>query len=155
MGAQEKEEKGAQTKGAQTKGGLDMVDDEKNPKYIFSTVDTSLLVEAMNDHFNLHDLAMGELRNRGYDENGDWVGFGKGGTLDREYFDDRKEREKLFTTTTIDIGKIEIGDYICTPTTLGELLELLANEGSFTGQQVVQAIKKELLHDDDDLVALK
>lgn len=57
--------------------GTSKTSDEKNPDYIFSLTDTSLLVEAMNDHFDLHELARQTLRNRGLDDDGKFIGFGK------------------------------------------------------------------------------
>jgi len=51
--------------------------DEINPRFIFSTVATALLVEALRDDFDLKALVRRELANRGLNTVGDWVGFNK------------------------------------------------------------------------------
>jgi len=56
-------------------GSCDEIPDEKNPELIFTGVDTALLVGAINDHFDLHVLARQTLRNRGLDDDGNFIGF--------------------------------------------------------------------------------
>lgn len=51
--------------------------DDLNPKFIFSTTATALLVEALKGVFDLKQLIRQELANRGVDDNCDWVGFEK------------------------------------------------------------------------------
>ena len=51
--------------------------DEINPRFIFSTVATALLVEALRGDFDLKALVRRELANRGLNAVGDWVGFDK------------------------------------------------------------------------------
>ena len=49
--------------------------DDNNPRYMFSTTPTALLVAAANGTISLKELAMKELANRGQDQQGQWVGF--------------------------------------------------------------------------------
>ncbi|MFA6923600.1 MAG: hypothetical protein WC223_05030 [Bacteroidales bacterium] len=49
--------------------------DELNPNYLFSGKFTNLLVEALRGDFDLKYFIRRELANRGFDENGKWVGF--------------------------------------------------------------------------------
>jgi hypothetical protein len=56
--------------------GLDFSDD-LNPKYIFTCTFTALLAKAANDEIDLKELAIAELRNRGLDNNGKFIGFNK------------------------------------------------------------------------------
>ena len=51
--------------------------DDLNPKFIFSTTATALLVEALKGGFDLKYLVRLELANRGVDDKGNWVGFEK------------------------------------------------------------------------------
>ncbi|MBL7901592.1 MAG: hypothetical protein JNK73_06330 [Bacteroidia bacterium] len=51
--------------------------DDLNPKFIFSTTATALLIEALKGGFDLKHLIRQELANRGVDDNGNWVGFEK------------------------------------------------------------------------------
>lgn len=51
--------------------------DDLNPKFIFSTTATALLVEALKGGFDLKHLIRQELANRGVDDSGNWVGFEK------------------------------------------------------------------------------
>ena len=51
--------------------------DDLNPKFIFSTTATALLVEALKGDFYLKHLVRQELANRGVDDSGNWVGFEK------------------------------------------------------------------------------
>ena len=52
--------------------------DEENPSYLFSCTNTILLTGIVNGHINPREIAWLELRNRGLDSNGKWVGFGVG-----------------------------------------------------------------------------
>lgn len=52
----------------------DYVDPDKN---MISSFDTDILVEAVNGRLDLNLVALKELRNRGLDKNGRWVGFDK------------------------------------------------------------------------------
>lgn len=52
--------------------------DEENPNYLFSGTNTFLLSEIVNGHIDPREIAWFELRNRGLDSNGNWVGFGEG-----------------------------------------------------------------------------
>lgn len=51
--------------------------DDINPRYIFSTTATALLVEALRGDFDLKQLIRRELANRGQNAEGNWVGFDK------------------------------------------------------------------------------
>lgn len=57
--------------------------DDINPKYIFSTTATALLVEALKGDFDLKQLVRAELAKRGQNEKGDWVGFDKAEKIHR------------------------------------------------------------------------
>lgn len=48
--------------------------DDLNPEFVFSQVPTMLL-EALNDGFDLKELIRRELANRGQNMEGNWVGF--------------------------------------------------------------------------------
>ena len=50
--------------------------DDLNPKYMFSCIPTELLTQIVKDEINPKELAWTELRNRGLDLSGKWVGFG-------------------------------------------------------------------------------
>lgn len=49
--------------------------DDLNPNYLFQGVHNDLLVAIVNNQINPVDLANKELRNRGLDTTGKWVGF--------------------------------------------------------------------------------
>jgi hypothetical protein len=51
--------------------------DDINPRFIFSTTATVLLIEALRGDFDLKQLVRRELANRGLNTEGDWVGFDK------------------------------------------------------------------------------
>ncbi|MBL7920017.1 MAG: hypothetical protein JNJ40_06860 [Bacteroidia bacterium] len=51
--------------------------DDINPRFIFSTTSTALLVEALRGDFDLKQLVRRELANRGLNTEGNWVGFDK------------------------------------------------------------------------------
>ena len=53
------------------------VSDDINPRFIFSTTSTALLVEALRGDFDLKQLVRRELSNRGLNTEGNWVGFDK------------------------------------------------------------------------------
>lgn len=52
----------------------DYIDPDKN---VISLFDTAILVEVANNRLDLNKLALLELKNRGLDKNGKWVGFNK------------------------------------------------------------------------------
>ena len=52
----------------------DYIDPDKNMITLF---DTNILVEAVNGRLDLHSVALNELKNRGLDKDGKWVGFNK------------------------------------------------------------------------------
>ena len=49
--------------------------DEQNPIYLFHLTATDLLVAILKGQIDPVELARKELRNRGLDETGKWVGF--------------------------------------------------------------------------------
>ena len=51
--------------------------DDINPRFIFSTTATALLVEALRGDFDLKQLVRRELADRGLNAEGNWVGFDK------------------------------------------------------------------------------
>lgn len=51
--------------------------DDINPRFIFSTTSTALLVETLRGDFDLKQLVRRELANRGLNAEGNWVGFDK------------------------------------------------------------------------------
>jgi hypothetical protein len=51
--------------------------DSVNPKFLYSTTDTELLVRIINSSIDPVELAKNELMNRGCDPLGFWVGFVK------------------------------------------------------------------------------
>lgn len=51
--------------------------DDLNPIYLFHLTATDLLVAIVHNQIDPVELARKELRNRGLDMNGKWVGFGK------------------------------------------------------------------------------
>ena len=54
---------------------LNEISDDKNPDFLFSTVDTSLVVKIANKKIDAVKYAKKELANRGFDKKGKWVGF--------------------------------------------------------------------------------
>lgn len=57
--------------------------DDINPRFIFSTTSTALLVEALRGDFDLKQLVRRELANRGLNTEGNWVGFDKAAQIHR------------------------------------------------------------------------
>ncbi len=53
------------------------MNDEVNPDFIFQSTATELLVKAVRGEIDIHELAWQELRSRGLDHNGKWIGFDK------------------------------------------------------------------------------
>jgi len=52
------------------------ISDEKNPKYMFQTTDTSLLTQALDPRrFDIMEYVKKELASRGLNDKGAWVGF--------------------------------------------------------------------------------
>jgi hypothetical protein len=49
--------------------------DELNPQYLFSITQTELLCAIVNGKIDAKELAWQELRNRGCNAKGKWVGF--------------------------------------------------------------------------------
>ncbi|MBK1439789.1 hypothetical protein JHJ32_07330 [Parapedobacter sp. ISTM3] len=52
-----------------------IIRDEENPIFLFSITPTKLLVKLLSGKFDLKSMARMELRNRGLDDKGKWVGF--------------------------------------------------------------------------------
>ena len=48
--------------------------DDENPDYVFQTIRNSLLLMIINGQIDTKKAAIRELRNRGYNEKGKWVG---------------------------------------------------------------------------------
>ena len=59
--------------------------DETNPRFTFSTTRNAILVDAVQGKVNLLTLAALELANRGYDHNGQFVGFAKSQEIFEEF----------------------------------------------------------------------
>ena len=55
-----------------TKKPKDYIDPDKN---LISSFDPDILVEAVNGRLDLNMFALREVRNRGLDKNGRWIGF--------------------------------------------------------------------------------
>lgn len=53
------------------------IPDEQNPVFALSSLPTGMLASVVCGALDLNELAKRELENRGMDENGVWVGFGK------------------------------------------------------------------------------
>lgn len=53
----------------------DICRDEENPRFLFSLIPTKLLLHCANGTLDLKAIAEQEIRNRGLDSNGNWVGF--------------------------------------------------------------------------------
>jgi hypothetical protein len=49
--------------------------DDLNPRFLFQGIATDLLVAIVNKQIDPVELANKELKNRGLDEDGKWVGF--------------------------------------------------------------------------------
>lgn len=49
--------------------------DAQNPIFVFSSTHKDLLLKIVKGEFNLIELAGQELRDRGFDISGNWVGF--------------------------------------------------------------------------------
>jgi hypothetical protein len=56
--------------------GEGYIADEDNPQFIFSTINNKLLLGIVNGKINLEELAKKELKNRGMNNTGEFVGFG-------------------------------------------------------------------------------
>ena len=54
------------------------IDDELNPRYLFSLTASELLCKIVSGEIDPKEYAWSELRNRGLDASGKWVGFGAG-----------------------------------------------------------------------------
>ena len=52
--------------------------DEQNPIYMYSTTPIELLAKIARGKVNSRQLAIEELRKRGLDRDGKWVGFDRG-----------------------------------------------------------------------------
>lgn len=50
--------------------------DEEKPEHLFSTTWTTLLTRIVSGELDAREIAWNELRQRGFDETGKWVGFG-------------------------------------------------------------------------------
>ncbi|WP_214072585.1 hypothetical protein [Mucilaginibacter sp. dw_454] len=48
---------------------------EENPLFLFSTTSTNLLVKLLGKEFNLATLVRMQLRERGVNDKGQWIGF--------------------------------------------------------------------------------
>ena len=53
------------------------IPDELNPSFIFSGIHSKLLSLILKKEIDTMELAKKEMKNRGLDINGKWVGFGK------------------------------------------------------------------------------
>jgi hypothetical protein len=51
--------------------------DDTTPLFAFSTTSTVILVAFVNKVVNADEVIMAELKARGLDINGNWIGFGK------------------------------------------------------------------------------
>ena len=49
--------------------------DEENPLFLFSTTSTNLLARVLAKEFNVHTLIRMQLRDRGVNDKGQWIGF--------------------------------------------------------------------------------
>lgn len=54
---------------------LGLLPDEENPLFVFSLTNKDLLVQILSGTIDVKELARFELRCRGYDDNGRFVGF--------------------------------------------------------------------------------
>lgn len=48
---------------------------DQNPKFLFNCTHTELLTAIVNGEIDAKSLAMSELRNRGLNAKGEWIGF--------------------------------------------------------------------------------
>lgn len=55
-----------------------IIPDDYNPSFLFSTVSTILLLAIANGEIDSRESAWLELRKRGLNATGEWVGFGPG-----------------------------------------------------------------------------
>ena len=53
----------------------DIHPDELNPEYMFQTINSQLLAQAVRGEIDLLALAKQELANRGLNDKAEWVGF--------------------------------------------------------------------------------
>lgn len=51
--------------------------DEENPLFLFAGTSTNLLAKVIAKEFNINTLIRMELRKRGVNDKGQWVGFSK------------------------------------------------------------------------------
>ena len=56
---------------------INEVSDDKNPEYLFSDVDSKLLIDIASGKIDAKKLAAQEMSNRGFDKKGKWVGYDK------------------------------------------------------------------------------
>ncbi len=54
---------------------MNINNDELNPEYLFRLTYTELLVKIASGEIDAQECAQKELKNRGLDNNGKWVGF--------------------------------------------------------------------------------
>jgi len=59
--------------------------DAINPAFMFQTIETTLLVQAVRGEIDINALVRQELANRGLNWSGKWVGFEKAGFLAKCY----------------------------------------------------------------------
>lgn len=55
------------------------VSDDMNPRFLFQSIHTSLLVDILSGKIAAIEAARKELQNRGLNEKGEWVGFNSSG----------------------------------------------------------------------------
>jgi hypothetical protein len=53
------------------------IQDSVNPAFLFSCVNSEMLVRVLAEGLDLREMILIELANSGLDENGKWVGFNK------------------------------------------------------------------------------
>lgn len=61
------------------------LDDDDNPRFLFSGINTCLLVAAANGEIDLNELARAEMANRGLGRDGKWIGFNAARKLYENY----------------------------------------------------------------------
>jgi len=49
--------------------------DDENPKFMFATTDTKLLLQIANGKINAKEWAKQQLESRGFGKKGEWIGF--------------------------------------------------------------------------------
>ncbi len=69
--------------------------DDLNPNFMFQTIDTGLLLDAMFEIIDLKGNAKQELINRGLDYSGEYIGFKRA----KEYWDSFDLKANDFTMT--------------------------------------------------------